>query len=114
MHRSLFLIIWLMTVLACGACAPSGRGLVDEDASFKIPAIKSAVESNDKKAVPELIQGLTSDDPAVRFYCIEGLRRLTGQTFDYQYYAPDTERELSVQRWRDWLKQSGNKPAGVS
>jgi len=108
MHRSWLLII----LLACGACAPKGRGLMDDDASFKIPAIKSAVESNDRNALPELVEGLASDDPAVRFYCIEGLRRLTGETFDYQYYAPDNERAVAILRWQKWLTQSTTQPGG--
>lgn len=79
-----------------------GRGIADDDASFKIPAIKEAVEEKDRDAIPQLIDDLDSDDPAVRFYSIEALRRLTGETFGYRYYQSETERQPAIERWKAW------------
>ena len=53
---------------------------------------------------PQLIRDLDSDDPAVRFYAIEGLQRLTGQTFDYHYYDDEIDRHPAMLKWRQWLK----------
>ena len=90
------LLFVFATWLSIG-CAPKGRGLMDEDVSFKAPAIKDAVGDHQKTAVPQLVNDLDDDDAAVRFYAIEGLRRLTGQTFDYHYFDDLPGR---APRWR--------------
>ncbi len=98
--RSLVILISLLTA----GCAPSvSRGIADDDASFKIPAIKKAIASDDKAAAEQLVVDLENDDPAVRFYAIEGLRRLTGQTFGYRYYDHEAVRRAAVERWKQWL-----------
>jgi HEAT repeat protein len=94
------------TLALVGCASPQGKGLVDDDASYKIPAIKDAVEKNDQSAIPELIESLSSDDPAIRFYAIEGLKRLTGQTLDYHFYDPEPERLVAIERWRKWQAES--------
>ena len=88
---------------ALAGCRDSGRGLVDEDPAFKVPAIKEAVHDKERKAVPQLVTDLNDDDSAVRFFAIEGLRRLTGQTFDYHYYDDAPARAPAIDRWRAWL-----------
>ena len=95
------LLIW------AGGCAPKGRGLVDEDVAFKAPAIKDAVEEHQTRAVPQLVADLDDDDAAVRFYAIEGLRRLTGEHFDYHYYDDPAARAPAVKRWQTWLAGHG-------
>lgn len=86
-------------------CGPTGRGLADNDLSFKAPAIKRAVRTDQKAAVPELVKSLDDDDSAVRFFAIEGLRRLTNETFGYLYYDDAPARRPAVQRWQQWLKE---------
>lgn len=88
-------------------CAPKGRGLMDEDVSFKAPAIKDAVEARKTKAVPQLVKDLDDDDAAVRFYAIEGLRRLTGETFGYHYFDDTPSRAAAVSKWNAWLAEHG-------
>lgn len=101
----------LICALAVAGCAPSpSRGLADDDAAFKIPAIKQAVAENDKDAAAQLVQDLESDDSAVRFYAIEGLRRLTGQTFEYHYYDSEIARKPAVDQWKRWLAEQPSKP----
>ncbi len=99
-------VVWagvLLGVLLPG-CAPSPeRSLKNPDPSGKIPAIKQAAQSRNDKAEPDLIRNLSDEDPAVRFYAIEALRRLTGQTFGYLYYDDDDHRQAAVQRWQQWL-----------
>ena len=75
------------------------------DQSGKIPAIKEAVEEHDPAAVRQLVKDLDSDDGAVRFFAIEALERLTGESFAYHYYDDEDERRPAVLRWRQWLAE---------
>jgi hypothetical protein len=89
---------------ASGCTAPRGPLVVtDPDPSVKIPAIKKAVRKRDRAAVRQLVADLDSDDPAVRFYAINGLQRITGERFGYDYYADEQKRQPAVRRWNDWL-----------
>ena len=92
----------LVLILGCG---PRGRGLADPDITFKAPAIRQAVAQDEKAVIPRLVQDLDNDDAAVRFYAIEGLRRLTGRTFDYHYYEDLADRRPAIERWQAWLKE---------
>lgn len=86
----------LVCFVLCSCTEPS-RPLVvsDPDPSVKIPAIKKAVADEDWGAVGQMIKDLDSDDPAVRFYAIEGLRRLTGEDFGYEFYQERAERQTA-------------------
>lgn len=96
----------MILLLIAGGCArPTGRGIADDDASFKIPAIKEAAKEKDRSAIPQLIHDLNSTDPAVRFYAIEALRRLTGETFDYRYYQSERDRQPAIEKWKAWSAQ---------
>jgi hypothetical protein len=93
---------------AAGCTAPRGPLVVtDPDPSVKIPAIKKAVRTRDRAAARQLVADLDSDDPAVRFYAINGLERMTGERFGYDYYADESQRQPAVGRWHDWLKAQG-------
>ncbi len=99
----------MVSGLVCAAvgCSPprGARHVTDPDPSVKIPAIRVVAKDKDRHAIPTLVEDLSSDDPAVRFYAIEALIRLTGDSMGYNYYASDTDREISVKRWNEWLKQ---------
>jgi hypothetical protein len=89
-----------------GCAAPSGpRTVYNPDLDVKAPAIKRAVARRDLSVAAELVKSLDSDDPAVRFYAVQGLRRLTGEDFGYQFYQDKEQRRPAVQRWRRWLDQ---------
>jgi hypothetical protein len=107
-------LMLLAAVLVAGAavgggCIFGGREKPDinsPDASLKIPAIKSAVDRKDMSVVGNLIKDLDSDDPAVRFYAIQGLQRLTGETFGYAYFADADTRRPALQQWQRWYDRS--------
>jgi hypothetical protein len=100
--------------LIAGCDAPPIKPvLTDPDPSIKIPAIELAVQRNDRSAIPVLIKSLESDDPAIRFYANNALRKLTGQDFGFLYYADDELRRPAVKRWQAWLA-SGATSAGTS
>ena len=106
MHHTSRSLTHVVLILTLGGCFPAPRGpriVSDPDPSNKIPAIKASVQRKDMSAVTQLVKDLDSDDPAVRFYAIEGLYRLTGQTFDYRYYDDEAGREPAVEKWKAWL-----------
>jgi hypothetical protein len=95
----------LLAAVLCPACAVRApRNIRDPDPSSKIPAIVSRVEDKDLSAIKQLVADLESDDPAVRFYAIGGLQRLTGETFGYQYFVDDDQRAAAVGKWKAWLE----------
>jgi hypothetical protein len=108
----------LLSAALCVACSVRApRNIADSDPSSKIPAIVAKVGEKDLSAVKQLVADLESDDPAVRFYAIGGLQRLTGETLGYQYFVDDEQRADAVGRWKAWLdgwtagrEAAGNKP----
>lgn len=96
--------ILMLGGLTCACTAPREPLVVtNPDPSVKIPAIKASVEAKDLTAARQMIKDLDSDDPAVRFYSIGGLQRLTGETFGYQYFMDDEQRAAAVGKWKAWL-----------
>jgi hypothetical protein len=91
--------------MAAGGCTAPRRPLIvtDPDPSVKIPAYKKAVRTRDRAAAKQLVADLDSDDPAVRFYAIGALERMTGERFDYRYYDTDQGRKPAVAKWNQWL-----------
>ena len=105
MHRQ-WLAIFCVFAPLCGGCFTAPRPplvVTNPDPSVKIPAIKLSVQKRDMSAVKQLVKDLQSDDPAVRFYAIEGLRKLTGEDFAYRYYDDEDARRPAVERWKAWL-----------
>ena len=99
--------------LTIGCTAPRGPLVVtDPDPSVKLPAIKNAARKHDRGAVKQLVADLESDDPAVRFYAIGGLERITGERFGYDYYADEVQRKPAVQRWQQWLAEREGRVGG--
>ncbi len=92
-----------------GCEVPRGPVSIDsDDPDLKVLAIKRDVALHDDKDGPGLVRDLDDDDPAVRFYAIEGLFHLTGDTFGYRYYDEQPARAPAIARWRAWLR--ANRP----
>lgn len=89
-------------IVGCSAPRPV-LDVTNPDLSGKIPAIRAAVDNRDMSAVRQLVKDLDSDDAAVRFYAIQGLQRLTNETFGYQYFADETARKPALEKWNAWL-----------
>ena len=95
----------LACLLACG-CFPREQQFIGAvDPLNNIPAIQKAAETKDGKAVPALVGQLNNDDPAVRFYAIQALGRITGQTFDYHFYDDVDQRRPAIARWKAYVKE---------
>lgn len=100
------LIFALGALLAgCGGPGPRSKSLVDPDPASKIPAIKEAAREKNEQSATQLVKDLDSDDPAVRFYAIQALQRLTGETFGYRYYDDEQQRKPALQKWNEWLSE---------
>ena len=106
------LILALHAVAIAAVIAGCGGGGYGEGVSLfgrsstqRIPAMKSAVEARDlANSAEPMVKSLESDDPAERFYAIQGLKRLTGEDLGYTYYEDEPARRPAVNRWKDWLK----------
>lgn len=99
-------MVLILIVASAGCSAPAGPRVVgNPDLSVKIPAIKQAAQTRDPEGIMAMIDELSSDDPAVRFYAIEGLRRATGQSLGYRFYDDQEQRRAAVQRWKQWRDQ---------
>lgn len=113
MIRRIWLIL-LLPPLLTGCFAHDSPSLTSPDPSLKIPAIKLAVQDHDVQAEAQLVKDLDSDDSAVRFYAIDGLRKLTAQDFGYRYYDDAIHRLPAIRRWQAWLasqNQDARSPA---
>ena len=93
-------------LLGAGCSEPRGPlSVKSDDPDLKIPAIKQDVQQRRTQDLAQMVSDLDNEDPAVRFYAIEGLRRLTGRTFEYHYFDDENNRRPAVNRWKEWLKQ---------
>jgi HEAT repeat protein len=98
----------LMVLAGCGPPrTPYPKALVSERPEERARAVKRAGESNDRSAVPALVERLLDDDEAVRFYAILALERLTGTRLGYDYRAPEQQRQRAVERWRRYVQARG-------
>jgi len=99
----------VVTSISGGCFSADPPDIHSHHAPQKIVGIKEAVAAGDKTAIPQLVHDLDNTDPAVRFYAIEGLEELTGQTFDYLYYQDAAARRPAVMKWRKWLEENEGK-----
>ena len=88
-------------VLAVGCSGPAAwRGGFDSpDPASRLYAIVRAGDQQQQAAVPDLIESLESDDPAVRMMSIGALHRITGTRLGYSPYGPPAERQQAVDAW---------------
>ncbi len=94
----------------CVGCqAPRGPvSIKSDDPDLKIQAIRNDGCSGSRRDLAALVADLSSDDPAIRFYSIEALHRITHDNFGYHYYETDEERAPATLLWQKWLKQQPN------
>ena len=86
--------------LAAGCAPPASKGGFDSPSpGANLYAILEAARTNDRTAIPHLVEQLYSDDPAVRFAAIETLEQMTGETYGYRYYDDPMTRREAISRW---------------
>ena len=101
-----WIMLTLIMPLLCTGCAPPANlgGFDSPDPASKLYAIRQAGESGDAKHIPQLVEQLDSDDPAVRLFAISALERITGQRLGYNPYADESTRRSTIDNWVDAVK----------
>jgi HEAT repeat protein len=96
-----------VTLALLGGCADPASvvGFQEIDPGARLRAIRQAAATNDRAAVPSLINELESDDPAERLLAIRALEKITGQTLGYDHAAGVEDRQEGVRRWVAWYSQ---------
>jgi hypothetical protein len=61
-----------------------------------------------------LVDRLEDEDEAVRFYAIEGLKKMVGTDMGYKFYEPASERLVAVRRWRRYVRERSAPAATTS
>lgn len=108
----------VLGVLVAG-CTPSAT---EEDFDSAVPgariyATRRAAQENDRGAIRDLIEGLDSDDPAIRFMSIHTLERMTGETYGYRHFDPPWARDEAVSLWVEAFERgdlANGEPSGSS
>ena len=101
-------MVFMLIFSGCGSPFDRDFGLSDlEDPNpaIRIMAIRWASDNNVSSAMPQLVNLLQDEDAAVRFYAIEGLQRMTGTDYGYDYKASPHIRAEAVERWQQFLEQ---------
>jgi len=90
-------------VVGTSGCAELGaqKGIQSSEPGQRILAIRAAGEARDQSAVPLLVDRLSDEDMAVRFYAILALERITGTRMGYDYGGTLASRREAIDRWRD-------------
>lgn len=78
-----------------------------EHPAARIRAIKVAARTEDREAIPHLIESLDSEDPMQRLLAIRALEKITGQTLGYEHASPWWQRNEAVLRWVEWAREQG-------
>jgi HEAT repeat protein len=112
--RAAILATSLSFLVTAGCVHPREPVRIDShDTDAQVRAMKRAVRQHDPAAAPLLVDELDSEDPAVRFYAIEALQRITGDRLGYDYSEDRPEkRKAAVDRWRKWLETQPTADAG--
>ena len=118
MRRGIIILACLVTVVGGGPGCSLGRRLTvaqalqSESPSDRIEGAVAAAKAKDEQAVPLLVELLDDPSADVRFAAAEALRRITGETLGYNYYADPAQRSEAIERWRQRLgsRHGGGDP----
>jgi len=73
-------------------------------------AITNAGNSEDRTAIPDLIEQLESHDPGARLLAIRALERITGTTLGYDHADSIWSRAAGIRKWQTWARDEGFVP----
>lgn len=109
-----FILCSLCLAGAAGGCAsaPLETRLQSVDPSVRIAAVREIAQGGHEQQVPELIERLNDEDPAVRFAAIAALELITGTRLGYSYAAPAAKRREAVEAWRSYWSGQATGAAG--
>ena len=91
----------LTLAISAGGCTPAAShgGFDSPNPASKLYAIRRAGDARDRGSVPNLVEQLESDDPAVRMMTIGALQRITGTRMGYNPYGSVIDRSAAIDRW---------------
>jgi len=102
----LAVLVWaLVPAAGCQSAEQQRKQLSSPDAVGRVRAAVWLAETGDSEALHRLVGLLEDRDRAVRMYAILALQRLTGQTYNYRYYASEPQRRRAVLRWQEALRR---------
>lgn len=104
MRGTKFMVL-MAGVLAASGCQGPGleAGFDAPDSAAQLHAAAAALRHEDREHIPQLVELLGSDDPAVRMVAITALERMTSERLGYEHWGTEWERRGAVARWRAWL-----------
>lgn len=80
--------------------------LLEDDVKFvRYEAASQLGNLGSRQGYGVLVAGLESNNISYRYKCFEALQHLTGHTFDYSHNASPERRQVSVEKWKAWLKK---------
>jgi hypothetical protein len=104
-----------MTRMGCAYClgrigntktVPTLQAALKDDVGFVRYEVASALGTMGSKAgYRVLVQGLEDERLEYRYKCFEALKEFTGHDFGYAHNGSPEVRQVSVQRWNEWLQQ---------
>lgn len=96
----------LASLPACDSPPSADQGgLHSPNPASKLYAIHRAGEMKDRAAVPDIVERLHDDDPAVRLFAIKALEQITGERYGYNPYASADARQSAINRWEDAVRK---------
>ncbi len=95
----------MLATCVLASCGPAIHADFDSpEPAARNAAIVKAARNADQQSVDELVHLLRSDDPATRLLASETLEKLTGESQGYDPSSNETQRELAIAKWEQWLK----------
>ncbi|MBX3358927.1 MAG: HEAT repeat domain-containing protein [Phycisphaeraceae bacterium] len=94
----------MIPIAVCGCASAPPPSFDSYSPDSRLNAIRIAVQSDDRRAIPSIVSLLDDDDAAVRLYAITSLKYFTGEDLGYDYAAPVWDRRVAVDRWVEWCK----------
>ncbi|MFO0984015.1 MAG: HEAT repeat domain-containing protein [Planctomycetota bacterium] len=78
----------------------------DKNEFVRLEVARALLVRGEWSGIPTLIQGLRSEDPAVRMNCNQALRDETLKDFGFATDGSSEEREASIHKWESWWEQA--------
>ncbi len=103
-HLSLWIVCGCLVFLTGCQDYRGPVSIHSTDPDLKIVAIKKDQSCISHDELQQLVEDLDNDDPAIRFYAIQSLERITHDDFGYVFYEDDDRRAPALRRWQDWMK----------
>ena len=104
------LIGTLLSMLILGGCLKTKVGFDSPAPSKRLEAIAHSSQESDDLSRAQLVEKLSSLDPAERMLAIRALESREGTTLGYDHAAPQWERLEAVERWRVYIVQEPQDP----